>query len=249
MFAANQHQVDSDTYLFKYCNLSVRESLLAWLLFAFLLAALVAVVKWASSLRLHQFELSEPGPESLAHRSIYQRCKAKLFTKMVTRTTLFFLSLVIPASIFIALFTSKLNTDNDANNAFIVSEDVIAKDQAVTLTDKFDLFWFIQVSDVHLNQFNDKNRRIDLLDFCSNMIPLVGPSALVLSGDITDSRSPDPMGSDQFLKEWQAYNETRHKCMSDNPKIAWLDIRGNHGKNMRIICVETKLIFWYAHCR
>ncbi|KAH9394484.1 Transmembrane protein 62 [Tyrophagus putrescentiae] len=228
MFAIEVHP----HYQPKYTDQPV--SSLIWLVSAGLIAAVVIVVKqWTSTPdnEHQQFELAEqtgqqqaPGPRNILHK-----WRAKILVKMLSRTTLFFLALLIPTAIFVAIFVSKLNTDNDANNSFIVDPAIIANDHAETLNDKTEnLFWFIQVSDTHFNSFNDRNRKVDLQDFCKNMIPLVGPSALVLSGDITDSRSPDPMGSDQFYQEWLYYNETRHKCMEYNPSVTWLDIRGNH---------------------
>lgn len=50
-----------------------------------------------------------------------------------------------------------------------------------------------------------------------------------LTGDLTDAKAKDKMGSKQILAEWQYYkyviDETNIK-----EKTLWLDVRGNHGK-------------------
>ena len=226
MFAHDQVQVKS-IYLLKNAIQFV-PNLIGW---SVLITALLVVVKWTSQRRVQQLELDEPGSDFSRQPNSYHRWKVKLSMKMVARTTLLLLAFGIVASIFISFFISKIATDKDANNLFVLNQTLVDNDRAVTLNDQFEnLFWFIQISDIHFSFSNDRNRKVDLQDFCHQMIPLVNPTVLVLSGDITDSRSPDPMGSDQYIAEWHAYNETRIKCLNYNPSITWLDIRGNHGK-------------------
>lgn len=190
---------------------------------------LLTLQKWTS--QREDSQSKERKLDTLGFSASNCRWTLKRPLKMVAKVTLVLLVIGIIASIFISLFISKISTDNDRNNLFILNQTVVQNDHAVTLDDRFEnLFWFIQISDTHFNFYNDRNRVSDLQHFCHNLVPLVSPPALVLTGDITDSRSPDPMGSDQYVQEWLAYNETRIKCMNDNPNITWLDIRGNHGK-------------------
>ena len=151
---------------------------------------------------------------------------------MVAKVTIILVTVVILGSIFVSFFLNKINTQKDRNNLFVPEQSTLQSDHIVTLDDRLEnLFWFIQVSDIHFNFYNDRNRVSDLQYFCHNLVPMVKPNAFLLTGDITDSRSPDPMGSEQYIQEWLAYNETRIKCMNDNPDITWLDIRGNHGNS------------------
>ena len=56
------------------------------------------------------------------------------------------------------------------------------------------------------------------------------PQAIVLTGDLTDAKTKDKLGSTQFEAEWNMYQETMHSCGAfdtDSDQI-WLDIRGNH---------------------
>lgn len=49
------------------------------------------------------------------------------------------------------------------------------------------------------------------------------------SGDLTDAKTKDAIGSDQFEGEWKHYRD----ILTDahvTQKTLWLDIRGNHGK-------------------
>ena len=48
-------------------------------------------------------------------------------------------------------------------------------------------------------------------------------------GDITDGKTKDSIGSDQFESEWKSYNDIiKRSNILDN--TIWLDVRGNHGK-------------------
>ena len=56
------------------------------------------------------------------------------------------------------------------------------------------------------------------------------PKAVVLTGDLTDAKTIDKLGSRQFEAEWKIYRETMQKCgaFDKNSDQIWLDIRGNH---------------------
>lgn len=138
MFALEVHA----QYQLKYCSQLV--SSLTWLVSAALIATVVFLIKqWTSTAREHQqFELAEPEQQNSGPRNILHKWRMKILVKMLSRTTLFFLALLIPTAVFVAFFVSSLNTDNDANNSFIVDPVVIENDHAEVLNDKADnLFW------------------------------------------------------------------------------------------------------------
>ena len=60
----------------------------------------------------------------------------------------------------------------------------------------------------------------------SDLKRIVAPVAVVVTGDLTDAKTPDFSGSGHYLEEWQEYDRiVRSAADSD---ITWLDIRGNH---------------------
>ncbi|XP_060073255.1 transmembrane protein 62-like [Ylistrum balloti] len=93
-----------------------------------------------------------------------------------------------------------------------------------TAADK--LFWFVQVSDIHISKFYDAKRAPDLLQFCQEQLTVIKPDFVIASGDLTDAKLPDGRGSKQYAEEWKLYQETVQKCHDIVGK--WLDIRGNH---------------------
>lgn len=136
MFALEVHA----EYQLKNSNQLV--SSLTYVVSAALLATVVFLIKqWTSTASEHQqFELAEPGQPNPGN--VLQKWRTKILVKMLSRTTLFFLALLIPTAIFVAFFVSNLNTDNDANNSFLVDPKVIENDHAQVLNDKADnLFW------------------------------------------------------------------------------------------------------------
>lgn len=57
----------------------------------------------------------------------------------------------------------------------------------------------------------------------------IKPSVILASGDLTDARDPDILGSSQHEREWEIYKESIQSSGVLN-KTKWLDIRGNHGQ-------------------
>ncbi|XP_033734375.1 transmembrane protein 62-like [Pecten maximus] len=88
------------------------------------------------------------------------------------------------------------------------------------------LFWFVQVSDIHISKFYDAKRAPDLLKFCQEQLTVIKPDFVIASGDLTDAKLPDARGSRQYIEEWTSYKETVQKC--HEIVGTWLDIRGNH---------------------
>lgn len=49
------------------------------------------------------------------------------------------------------------------------------------------------------------------------------------TGDLTDAKNIDTLGSRQYEDEWKLYRNTLDK-FNVAKKTIWLDVRGNHGK-------------------
>ncbi|XP_014291575.1 transmembrane protein 62 isoform X2 [Halyomorpha halys] len=92
---------------------------------------------------------------------------------------------------------------------------------------KNHLMWFAQVSDMHISKFQDNTRALELLELCDFTLRHINPSVILATGDLTDAKKRDLIGSQQFKEEWIIYREVLKKC-STIKRIPWLDIRGNH---------------------
>lgn len=85
-----------------------------------------------------------------------------------------------------------------------------------------------QISDIHISIFGDEERIRQFQEFATTTIRTIEPSVVLASGDLTDAKDRDHLGSRQYKAEWQIY----HRIIEDSGvlnKSQWLDIRGNHG--------------------
>lgn len=136
-------------------------------------------------------------------------------------------ALILIFSIFIANILNLISTEiNDQQESSELSSLMKLREKKIS-DSKNHLMWFVQVSDLHISKFQDSGRATELLELCDFTLKHINPSVILVTGDITDAKKRDLIGSQQFKEEWIMYREVLDKC-STIKKIPWLDIRGNH---------------------
>ncbi|VDI48453.1 Hypothetical predicted protein [Mytilus galloprovincialis] len=113
----------------------------------------------------------------------------------------------------------------------ITSSEGHESEQRLQLTDPTseltNLFWFVQVTDIHISKFSAFSRAPDLKKFCLTHITNIQPDFVIVSGDLTDAKYADKRGSKQFIEEWKLYQRTVNDCKQAYD-TTWYDIKGNH---------------------
>ncbi|KAI8393891.1 Metallo-dependent phosphatase-like protein [Radiomyces spectabilis] len=88
-----------------------------------------------------------------------------------------------------------------------------------------NLFYFIQVSDLHISKFHKEGHTNHFLHFLQSVLPITSPEFVVVTGDLTDAKDVDMIKTQQYLEEWEIYKTAVEESASSLP---WYDMRGNH---------------------
>lgn len=96
------------------------------------------------------------------------------------------------------------------------------------------MYYYFQISDIHISIFRDPGRISQFQQFCDSTVRRIKPSIVLATGDLTDAKAKDNLGSSQVKTEWvYYYNIIKESRVTED--TVWLDIRGNHGKDTSFI--------------
>lgn len=135
---------------------------------------------------------------------------------------------------FLEIFTNNLTMirilDSTIQTGQLDTHDTSRHGNFDIIDNKNDkVFWFVQISDLHLSQFRDYGQHRDFSKLCSTMLKEMKPSVIMLTGDLTDAKDVTFQGSAQYRSEWVIYEKMIEECKQNLPTTTkWMDVRGNH---------------------
>ncbi|KAG0054704.1 Transmembrane protein 62 [Linnemannia elongata] len=150
-----------------------------------------------------------------------------------------FLTLVISAWLYAfhldklanqSMVRSKELNPHSAKNSFKQDTTSPSEQDGVVIGDSKDnIFYFIQVSDLHISTFR-KASTANFYTFLSTALPLVEPAFVVVTGDLTDAKDKQLVGSMQYVNEWVTYRDALEESgvLTKRNGTFWHDLRGNH---------------------
>ncbi|XP_075225591.1 transmembrane protein 62-like isoform X2 [Lycorma delicatula] len=152
------------------------------------------------------------------------RLKKKMkFTKFGVIIVIF----IVFLSVFIAKVSNIITVNVDTHSSFSSRKTNSSLDNTIVKDNLDNLIWFVQISDLHISIFHDMSRITEFQEFCDITIDAIMPAVVLASGDLTDAKHANNIGSKQFEDEWKHYKNTLDK-FKISEKTTWLDVRGNH---------------------
>ena len=90
--------------------------------------------------------------------------------------------------------------------------------------------WLVQLSDLHMNSHGHRSRETDLVRFASRYVARLKPAAVVVTGDLTDSKTADNLSCFQYIAEWESVDRIAAALRNAGnlEPHALLALRGNH---------------------
>lgn len=151
----------------------------------------------------------------------------------LSKSTVLLLVCMIVLSMLLANVANLLSTAQKYEQKYFNEKNKL------TMTDRNEhLIWFLQISDIHISVFRDKFRTTEFREFCEYIIKVFKPPIVLASGDLTDAKTQDGVGSNQIENEWVEYRNIL-TSLNISQHTQWLDIRGNHD-NFNVLNLESR---------
>jgi len=119
----------------------------------------------------------------------------------------------------------RINTINNSKNKNTTSANTGPSKYATP----DNLFYFVQVSDIHMGESHTSGTQGHFLYFTEKILPIINPNFLFITGDITDSISKD-LKIGTVKEDWVMYRKIIDHTnipTKNNGTFLW-DMRGNH---------------------
>lgn len=161
---------------------------------------------------------------------------------ITSKSAVWFLCILLLVSIYMAYLLKAIAMDHN----FYMEHEKEGANHTVYLGEKYgkitdtsdNFIWFLQISDIHISIFRDPGRISQFQQFCDNTVKKIKPLLVLATGDLTDAKAKDNLGSSQVKTEWvYYYNIIKESGITEN--TVWLDIRGNHD-NFNIKTLHSK---------